>query len=139
MSKLENIVPSLELCKKIPAGEFEDSALVWVYDDLVGFLCRTSGCEQIHKKEWRLEHNHPRKIAIRRKCGQEIYPAPTLEETITSLLTYGWLVKTDSRPGLDTFVELYSRTNNRGYAEHAKIACEAALRLWFKVKEIEVE
>ena len=94
MSKgLEKIVASLELCKLIPAGEFEDSALVWVYDDVVGFLCRTSGCEQIHKKEWQLEHNHPRKIAIRRKCGQEIYPAPTLEEIITSLLTYGWLVK----------------------------------------------
>ena len=30
MSKLEKIVPSLELCKKIPAGEFKDSALVWV-------------------------------------------------------------------------------------------------------------
>ena len=77
MSNLESIVPPLELCKQIPEGEFEDSALVWVYDDLVGFLCRTSGCEQIHKKEWHLEHNHPRKIAVRRKCGQEIYPAPT--------------------------------------------------------------
>lgn len=29
MSKLESIVPPLELCKQIPAGEFEDSALVW--------------------------------------------------------------------------------------------------------------
>lgn len=31
MSKLESIVPPLELCKLIPAGEFEDSALVWLY------------------------------------------------------------------------------------------------------------
>ena len=86
MSKgCESIVASLELCKLIPAGEFEDSALVWVYDDVVGFLCRTSGCEQIHKKEWQLEHNHPRKIAIRRKCGQEIYPAPTLAEILESI------------------------------------------------------
>lgn len=29
MSKLESIVPPLELCKQIPAGEFEDSVLVW--------------------------------------------------------------------------------------------------------------
>ena len=30
MSKgLEKIVASLELCKLIPAGEFEDTALVW--------------------------------------------------------------------------------------------------------------
>ena len=85
MSNLKSIVPPLELCKLIPAGEFEDSALVWVYDDVVGFLCRTSGCEQIHKKEWQLEHNHPRKIAIRRKSGHEIYPAPTLEEILESI------------------------------------------------------
>ncbi len=74
MSSIESIVPPVELCKLIPEGEFEDSALVWVYDDLVRFLCRTSGCEQIHKKEWQLEHNHPRKIAIRRKCGRRFTP-----------------------------------------------------------------
>ena len=27
MSNLESIVPPLELCKRIPAGEFEDTAL----------------------------------------------------------------------------------------------------------------
>lgn len=32
MSNLESVVPPLELCKQIPAGEFEDSVLVWVYD-----------------------------------------------------------------------------------------------------------
>ena len=140
MSKLESIVPPLELCKQIPAGEFEDSALVWVYDDVVEILCRTSGCEQIHKKEWQLEYNHPRKIAIRRKCGKEIYPAPTLEETMTSLLNYdGWLLKIDSRFSLETFVELYSKTSNNRYVEYAPIACAAALRLWFRVKGIEVK
>ena len=29
MSELKDIVPPLELCKLIPAGAFEDSALVW--------------------------------------------------------------------------------------------------------------
>ena len=137
MNTLEKIVPSLRLCKKIPAGEFEDTALVWVYDDVVGFLCRTSGCEQIHKKEWQLQKNHPRKIAIRRKCGQEIYPAPTLEETITSLLTYGWLVKIDCRIQLDTLIEFYSEKQSK--TEFGNTASETALRLWFKVKGIEVE
>ena len=28
MNTLEDLVPPLELCKKIPAGKFEDSALV---------------------------------------------------------------------------------------------------------------
>ena len=32
MSELKDIVPPLELCKRIPAGAFEDSVLVWVFD-----------------------------------------------------------------------------------------------------------
>ena len=126
MSNLESIVPPLELCKLIPAGEFEDSALVWVYDDVIGFLCRTSGCEQIHKKEWQLKHNHPRKIAIRRKCGQEIYPAPTLEEILDSLDDLG-----------ADFCMCEFQIGNKSYFYPTGV--EEALRLWFKVKGIEVE
>ena len=123
MSKLERIVPPLELCKQIPAGEFEDSALVWVYDDVVGFLCRTSGCEQIHKKEWQLEHNHPRKIAIRRKSGHEIYPAPTLEEVLEAIgAVENWDTATITRP----------------IGVNARIV-DTALKRWFKLKGIEVE
>ena len=29
MNKLEDLVPPLELCRKIPSGKFDDSALVW--------------------------------------------------------------------------------------------------------------
>ena len=123
MSKLESIVPPLELCKQIPAGELEDSALVWVYDDVVGFLCRTSGCEQIHKKEWQLEHNHPRKIAIRRKCGQEIYPAPTLAEIIESI---GEVESWDTMTTTRITGGKQNLTTN-------------ALKRWFKVKGIEVK
>ena len=123
MSNLESIVPSLELCKNIPAGEFEDSALVWVYDDVVGFLCRTSGCEQIHKKEWQLEHNHPRKIAIRRKSGHEIYPAPTLAEILESI---GEVETWDT-------MTIYRITNGK------QNLTTTALKRWFKVKGIEVK
>ena len=123
MGNLESIVPSLELCKNIPAGEFEDSALVWVYDDVVGFLCRTSGCEQIHKKEWQLEHNHPRKIAIRRKCGQEIYPAPTLAEILESI---GEVETWDTM----TMTRITNRKQN---------LTTNALKRWFEVKGIEVK
>ena len=123
MSTLERIVPPLELCKQIPEGEFEDAALVWVYDDVVGFLCRTSGCEQIHKKEWQLEHNHPRKIAIRRKCGQEIYPAPTLAEILESI---GEVETWDT-------MTIYRITNGK------QNLTTTALKRWFKVKGIEVK
>ena len=123
MSTLERIVPPLELCKQIPAGEFEDAALVWVYDDVVGFLCRTSGCEQIHKKEWQLEHNHPRKIAIRRKCGQEIYPAPTLAEILESI------------GGVETWDTMTIARITNGKQN----LTTTALKRWFKVKWIEVK
>ena len=123
MSTLERIVPPLELCKQIPVGEFEDSALVWVYDDVVGFLCRTSGCEQIHKKEWQLEHNHPRKIAIRRKCGQEIYPAPTLAEILESIGE----------------VETWDTMTMTRITNGKQNLTTTALKRWLEVKGIEVE
>lgn len=126
MSKLENIVPSLELCKKIPAGEFEDSVLVWVYRPALKGISDTLFMVDMRVKAEYLK--------------REIYPAPTLEETMTSLLNYaGWLLKIDSRFGLETFVELYSRTSNKHYTEYDPSACAAALRLWFKVKGVEVE
>ena len=123
MSNLKNLVPPLELCKRIPEGEFEDSALVWVYDDVVGFLCRTSGCEQIHKKEWQLEHNHPRKIAIRRKSGHEIYPAPTLAEILESIGE----------------VETWDTMTMTRITNGKQNLTTNALKRWFKVKGVEVE
>ena len=126
MSNLESIVPPVELCKQIPEGEFVDSALVWVYDDVVEFLCRTSGCEQIHKKEWQIEHNHPRKIAIRRESGHEIYPAPTQEEILDDFFFNGAVFcKGGIRIGND-FYEYPTES-------------EEALRLWFEIKGIEVK
>nr|DAM90923.1 MAG TPA: hypothetical protein [Caudoviricetes sp.] len=123
MSNLENLVPPLELCKRIPAGEFEDSALVWVYDDVVEFLCRTSGCEQIHKKEWQLDHNHPRKIAIRRKYGQEIYPAPTLEEILEEIGK----------------IETWDKMTIARITNGKQSLTTNALKRWFEVKGINLE
>ena len=117
MSSLENIVASLELCRKIPAGEFEDSALVWVYD--------MDGLEMVMPRE------------VVQFKGIEMIAAPTLEETITSLLTYGWLVKIDCRIQLDTLIEFYSEKQSK--TEFGNTASETALRLWFKVKGIEVK
>ena len=123
MSTLERIVPPLELCKQIPEGEFEDAALVWVYDDVVGFLCRTSGCEQIHKKEWQLEHNHPRKIATRRKSGHEIYPAPTLAEILESIGE----------------VETWDTMTMTRITNGKQNLTTNALKRWFEVKGIELK
>ena len=101
---------------------------------MCGFLCRTSGCEQIHKKEWQLEHNHPRKITIRRKCGQEIYPAPTLAEIWRELRNLSVNV-------IDGAITVSCRIDpEKTLSETARDdndVTTAALRLWLRVKAIE--
>ena len=103
MSNLESIVPPLELCKKIPEGEFEDSALVW---------CRVRGEDVVCAREhW---------VGV---FGMSPVPAPTLEEILEAIREIqAW----------DTL------TITRATDDKTKLAT-AALRLWFKVKGIEVE
>ena len=103
MSKVENIVPPLELCKRIPAGEFEDTALVW---------CRVRGEDVVCPREhW---------VGV---FGMSPVPAPTLEEILEAIREIqAW----------DTL------TITRATDDKTQLAT-AALRLWFKVKGIEVE
>lgn len=70
MSKLESIVPPLELCKLIPAGEFEDSVLVWTAHGVrsVEELSRLEFCKN---------------LPIRKLT----FPAPTLAEIWNELPT----------------------------------------------------
>lgn len=116
MRSLETIVASLELCKLIPAGEFEDTALVWRYDRICGFICLVPG--------------HPDETARLRNDGM-IYPAPTAEEIMEKLDT----------------PSLWHRGTGRWYCmckEHVMVEAgentsDAALRLWLRVKGIEVK
>ena len=65
MSKLEDLIPPLELCKQIPEGEFAGSALVWE--------CLATKPDEI----WR--------IAPRIAKGIGGFPAPTLAEILEEL------------------------------------------------------
>ena len=109
MSKgLEKIVASLELCKLIPAGEFEDTALIHV-----------------------LSPHGP--CVMERPYGTqcEYYPAPTADEIMEKLDT----------------PSLWHRGTGRWYCmckEHVMVEAgentsDAALRLWLRVKGIEVK
>ena len=120
MSTLERIVPPLELCKQIPAGEFEDSALAW---------CRVRGEDVVCQREhW---------VGV---FGMSPVPAPTPEEIIIDI------GKTHKHPELTYCHSHWEITCYTGYT-NAKLFCidfeetasEAALRLWFKVKGIEVK
>ena len=124
MSNLESIVPPLELCKQIPAGEFEDSALVW--KERIGLssdsLVKIREPEDIGYKVESAEVNY--------------FPAPTLEEMRwelrnLSVTVYENTIVASCKIDPETWV---SETVNPD--EHD---ADAALRLWFKVKGIKVK
>ena len=75
MSKLEEIVPPLEMCKRIPEGAFGDSALVWFGHsrpvetlDVVPRNELGPVCEEFLRKGLRVK-----------------FPAPTLAEIMEAL------------------------------------------------------
>ena len=136
--KLEEIVPPIELCSKIPPGHFENSAFCWHYTDVAGFVCRTSGCEQVQGKAWQIVDNHRRKIEIRRKHGEEIYPAPTLQEILEELhkLQEDVFLKWSETAYNEWFVNAYTH-NKKDYQAHDSNPANAALKVWLKHKGIE--
>ena len=66
MNNLKSIVPPLELCKLIPAGEFEDSALVWVDGNT-----QNPNSVFVEPRRYAIDGTHR--------------PAPTLEEILESI------------------------------------------------------
>ena len=81
MSNLKSIVPPLELCKQIPAGEFEDTALVFR-------PYRMKGDEEVCQREEFDGFDEYR-----------IVPAPTLEEILEAIgEVETWDTATITRP-----------------------------------------
>lgn len=106
MSKLESLVPPVELCKQIPAGEFEDTALARYNFHGVPILRFRDNLEKL--------------------TGVRPIPAPTLEEVLDEMVSFR----------ASFCVHGMAIGNNfYGYPTSA----EEALRLWFKVKGVEVE
>lgn len=70
MSNLESIVPPVDMCKRIPAGEFEDSALVWVKSE--------KHFQALDVMDY--EYNVVPRVET---CGE--FPAPTLEEILEAI------------------------------------------------------
>lgn len=67
MSRLENLIPPLELCKQIPAGEFEDSALV------------LEKSEKYFQALDVMDYEYKMVTRTESKCG---FSAPTLDEIL---------------------------------------------------------
>lgn len=129
MSKqgLEKIVAGLELCKLIPAGEFKDTALVWIFDHQSArksypetakddiFFCvedRNFATDVMDTVKWAV--NRP-----------PMYSAPTVEE-IMEKLDEPVLWRSDNGK--------WRCLCNHVLAQKRENASEAALRLWLRVK-----
>lgn len=111
---LENIVPPLEDCKRIPEGAFKESAFVWV---------------KTHTGKWVVgEAFLSCGIGSRRITALEHYPAPTLAE-IRNELPDGTYVK---KHGSSPVYEVFSLGHEVGYSDNTPAT--AALRLWERVK-----
>ena len=89
MSNLESIVPPLELCKQIPEGEFEDSALVWEKSE------KYFQATEIIDYEYKV---------VARDESKGGFPAPTLEEVLEAISKVeNWDMATITRPiGVNT-------------------------------------
>lgn len=121
MSKLESIVPPLELCKLIPAGEFEDSVLVW---DIHG-----------HGKfdKWHVEKRVNRSVrfgdyGIMSPPHADI-PAPTLAE-ILAKLPEGVQMRMRTARNREWHFQIY----HYSYETWTNLPAAAALRLWLRVR-----
>lgn len=136
MSKLEELVPPLELCKLIPKGEFEDCCFAW-YAEL----------QHINPKP---PHEYSYYVANSNKDflsfgGFNACPAPTLEEIMAELPPYAKNEKI-----LACCVPDWADFNARVFGEHWRVGytgdvsvndkspSTAALKLWLKLKGIEV-
>lgn len=123
MNTLENLVPSLELCKKIPAGEFKDSVLVWKER-------RSFSCDDLVKIR------EPEDISYKVESAEVNYfPAPTLEEIRwelrdLSVAVYENTVVASCKIDPESWI---TEMVNQNYHD-----ADAALRLWFKIKGIKI-
>lgn len=120
---LEKIVASLELCKLIPAGEFEDTALVW--RERIGNFSRDV---------W-VKFRAPEDISYKVESAEVNYfPAPTLAEIRRELRNLSVNV-------MDGAITVSCRIDpEKTLSETARDdndVTAAALRLWLRVKGIE--
>jgi len=147
MSNLESIVPPLADCKLIPEGEFDDCVFCWELEK-PAFVCGSNGAIE-PRPTWNVRQRPPRSKQLHRANGEEIYNAPTLAEVMAALPHH---LDLNHDPDEDSNVhsgDLYYRRDEDGahlvgyemdmFEYDMKTPAAAALRLWLKLKGIEVE
>ena len=116
----ESIVASLELCKLIPEGEFEDSALVW--RERIGYISSSVG----------LKFRASEDIGYKSELAEVNYfPAPTADE-IMEKLDEPVLWRSDNGKWNCSCNCNVSTRNGKSASD-----CALWLWLWLKLKGIE--
>jgi hypothetical protein len=118
---LNKLVPPLELCQKIPAGEFAESAFAWFHNGWFG--------------GWHIEQRH---LARAYSDNGETYPAPTLQEILEELHKQqeDVFLKWSEHAYHEWLVNAYTH-NKEDYQAHAGSLPTAAMIVWLKMKGIE--
>lgn len=131
MSSIESIVPPVELCKRIPAGEFEDSALVHRFNHQQAgeMFPKTNDDNSFYYVEEREIVEFAQRNMVN---PPPMFPAPTLEEILRALPARdrndNKLKISPHHPG-DSLAVGYTWQN----LEIDRNLAAAALRLWFKI------
>lgn len=112
MSELKDIVPPLELCKQIPAGEFEESVLVWTEHGV-----RSS--EELSRLEF------CKNLTIRKLT----FPAPTLAEILAEL-PEGVQMRMRTARNRERHFQIY----HYSYEAWTNLPAAAALRMWLRIR-----
>jgi len=109
---LKDLVPPLALCRKIPKGKFEDSALVWSR--------RTS---RFAPHEWVIPRGYAAEVS-------DIAPAPTLAEMIAAI-PYTCMDNYLTTKGIFTITSMH---NGKNYGAWDHNPATAALKLWLELE-----
>lgn len=130
MSNLTELVPPLELCKLIPAGEFAESVhwYRWSYIDQKYFVVEGKPDVRFYQDPC--------------PCGMKyFYPAPTLQEIIEELHKHqeDVFLKWSENAYHEWLVNAYTHGRNEDYQAHDKNIATAALKVWLQMKGIEYE
>lgn len=113
---LEKLVPPIELCKKIPTGEFVDSCFL--------FVPLSNG------KEWKII----KRTTMLEACNKNVYPAPT----VTEILNVLW---NDYQKPTVCFRSIWIVAVVNDYGDEIAVvdnenAAAAALKLWLKLEGV---
>ena len=122
MKDLGKLVPSLDLCRKIPKGNLSDSILVWIHEDFGG------------------EYIVEEKLSVTLRCiaseEEVVAPAPTLQEILVSLDAEKVFFVVAPSPS--TWQVIYHPAGDADVVKNISLP-DSALEAWLKVKGIGIE